>query len=171
MVEEGKIKAYGASLDTNEEMQRFMTTTNGKVIEAFFNILHQDSKKAFELAIKNGVAIVVKIPLDSGWLSGKYSADSTFSDIRTRWTKEDKKVRANLVEKVKNIISNQNDLSQTAIAFCLAFDAVSTVIPGNKNIQQLKQNIQSLENPLSEGLVQKLVSFYKEEVEQLNLPW
>ena len=38
---EGKIKAYGASLDTYDEMKLFMDTTNCDVIEAFFNIFHQ----------------------------------------------------------------------------------------------------------------------------------
>ncbi len=76
LIEEGKILGYGASLDTFEEMQKFISTTNGKVIEAFFNIIHQDARRAFKLAKDNDVEIVVKIPLDSGWLSGKYSAES-----------------------------------------------------------------------------------------------
>jgi aryl-alcohol dehydrogenase-like predicted oxidoreductase len=48
LMEEGINKACGASLDANEEMQLFMNTTNGNVIEAFFNILHQDAARAFE---------------------------------------------------------------------------------------------------------------------------
>ena len=40
LIDEGKIKAYGASLDTYETMQLLMNTTNAGVIEAFFNILH-----------------------------------------------------------------------------------------------------------------------------------
>ena len=95
--DEGKIKAYGASLDTFEEMLTFMRTTNGKVIEAFFNIIHQDSRRAFKLAKEKGVSIVAKIPLDSGWLSGNYNAESTFNDIRNRWSREDIKTRARLI--------------------------------------------------------------------------
>lgn len=84
LIEEGKIKAYGASLDTYEEMKLLMNTTNAKVIEAFFNILHQDASRAFDMTIEKEVGIIVKIPLDSGWLSGKYNAESTFNDIRSR---------------------------------------------------------------------------------------
>jgi len=78
LIDEGKIKAYGASLDNCESMLLLMNTTNAGVIEAFFNILHQDAARAFELAMEKGVGIIAKIPLDSGWLSGKYNAESTF---------------------------------------------------------------------------------------------
>ena len=46
--EEGKIRAYGASLDTAAEMKVLMETTGSEVIEACFNILHQDAAKAFD---------------------------------------------------------------------------------------------------------------------------
>lgn len=171
LIEEGKIKAYGASLDTYEDMKLLMSTTNAKVIEAFFNILHQDTSRAFALATEKEVGIIAKIPLDSGWLSGKYNADSTFNDIRKRWSKQDIKTRALLLNKVKEILQTKDNLAQKAISFCLAYDAVSTVIPGNINIAQLTSNVESINNPISRKLVQKLEDFYQNEVKQLNLPW
>ena len=171
LMDEGKINAYGASLDTCSEMKLFMDTTNCGVIEAFFNILHQDTALAFNLAQKKDVGIIVKIPLDSGWLSGKYNAESTFNDVRNRWSKMDIKTRGNLIKKIKNIINMENNLAQTAISFCLAFDAVSTVIPGNTTITQLKSNVESANKPISRELVEKLENFYKNEVKHLNLPW
>ena len=86
---EGKIKAYGASLDSYEEMKLLMDTTNSEVIEAFFNILHQDTANAFDLAIEKEVSIIAKIPFDSGWLTGKYDKNTVFDGIRARWSKED----------------------------------------------------------------------------------
>lgn len=171
LIEEGKIKAYGASLDTYDEMITFMSTTNGKVIEAFFNILHQDVRRSFELADQKDVKIIVKIPLDSGWLSGKYNADSKFSDIRNRWSKEDIRIRAELVEKLKKIITKDHSLAQTAIAFCLAYKEVATAIPGNKNIDQLINNVENADKGISETLVSQLEKFYEEEVKKLRLPW
>jgi len=171
LIEEGKIKAYGASLDTYEDMKLFMNTTNAKVIEAFFNILHQDTSRAFSMAIEKEVGIIAKIPLDSGWLSGKYNAESTFNDIRNRWSKRDIQTRAQLVNSVKEIIQAKDNLAQKAISFCLAYDAVSTVIPGNVNIAQLTSNVESINNPISSELVKKLEDFYLNEVKQLNLPW
>jgi len=88
LIEEGKIKAYGASLDTYDDMKLLMDTTNSKVIEIFFNIFHQDTLRGFEKAQTKEVGIIVKIPLDSGWLTGKYNAESSFNDIPSRWSKE-----------------------------------------------------------------------------------
>lgn len=171
LMDEGKINAYGASLDTYADMKLFMETTNCSVIEAFFNILHQDSALAFDLALEKEVGIIAKIPLDSGWLSGKYNAESTFTDIRSRWSKKDIITRSNLVKKVKDIIANENNLAQSAISFCLAYNAVSTVIPGNTTITQLENNVESANKPLSKELVKKLEDFYQNEVKHLNLPW
>ncbi len=168
---EGKIKAYGASLDTYDEMALFMNTTNGSVIEAFFNILHQDTARAFDLAQQKGIAIIVKIPLDSGWLSGKYDANSFFRDIRNRWTRPDIKTRAGLVEKIQEIIGREKNPAQTAIAFCLAYDAVSTVIPGNSTLAQLTSNLESIKKPISKDLVKQLEDFYQNEVKGLKIPW
>ncbi len=171
LIAEGKIRAYGASLDTHDEMKLLMDTTNAKVIEAFFNILHQDAARAFDLAKEKGVAIIAKIPLDSGWLSGKYHAESTFQDIRKRWSKQDIQTRAHLVERVKEILDTKENLAQKAISFCLAYDAVATVIPGNINITQLTSNVESINHPVSKELVEKLEAFYRDEVKQLKLPW
>jgi aryl-alcohol dehydrogenase-like predicted oxidoreductase len=171
LIEEGKIKAYGASLDTYREMKLFMNTTNCGVIEAFFNILHQDTALAFALAQRKEVAIIAKIPLDSGWLTGKYHAKSTFNDIRDRWSRKDIEIRAALVESVKKIIGEERNLAQTAIAFCLAYDAVSTVIPGNTTVAQLESNVASVEQTVPKELIEQLAAFYQEEVKELNLPW
>jgi len=171
LIEEGKIKAYGASLDTYGEMKLFMNTTNAQVIEAFFNILHQDTSRAFDLAIEKKVGIIVKIPLDSGWLSGKYNAESTFDDIRTRWSRKDIQTRAHLINRVKEIVHAKDDLAQKAISFCLGYEAVSTVIPGNINIAQLTSNVESINKPISKGLVEKLEEFYLNEVKPFKLLW
>ena len=168
---EGKIKAYGASLDTYKEIELLLQTTNSKVMEVFFNILHQDAARAFDLAKEKNVGIIVKIPLDSGWLTGKYDENSVFDDIRKRWSKADIQTRASLIDKVKNIIGQQANLAQRAISFCLAFDAVSTVIPGNTNLQQLKDNISGISKPISTEVVEKLKAFYLNEVKELKIPW
>ena len=83
----------------------------------------------------------------------------------------DIKTRANLINKVRYIINEENDLAQTAISFCLAYNAVSTVIPGNTTIDQLKSNLESIKKPISRELVENLENFYQKEVKHLNLPW
>ncbi len=171
LIKEGKIKAYGASLDTYDDMKLLMDTTNAKVMEVFFNIFHQDTLRGFEKAQTNEVGIIVKIPLDSGWLTGKYNAQSRFNDIRSRWSKEDIETRSDLINKVISIIGTKENLAQRAIAFCLTYDAVSTVIPGNLNVEQLVNNVQSTDISISQHLIEKLEKFYQSEIKKLNLPW
>jgi aryl-alcohol dehydrogenase-like predicted oxidoreductase len=152
-------------------MKLFMETTGCEVVEAFFNILHQDTARAFDLAKEKEVGIIAKIPLDSGWLTGKYDANSTFEGIRERWTMQDIVTRAKLVDRVRDLVGEKWDLYHVALSFCLAYEAVSTVIPGSTGIAQLKGNLQSAEQPMPEVLVAQLETFYQAEVKDLNLPW
>lgn len=172
--EEGKIKAYGASIDSYKEFKLLMDTTSSQVAEVFYNILHQGTRQAFEQAKKQNLGIIVKVPLDSGWLSGKYSAESTFTDIRSRWTTKDKQKRAYLVDRVKSILDAHAanlPLAQAALSFCMSYDAVSTVIPGNTNLEQVKSNIQSSGTTLPPKMIKELEEFYVNEVQALRLPW
>lgn len=171
LIDEGKIKAYGASLDTYKELKLLLDTTNAKVIEAFFNILHQDVGRGFDLAKSLDVGIIVKIPLDSGWLSGKYCAQSTFNGVRSRWTGHDIETRARLVRQIKSILQTDEHLAQKALAFCLGHTAVSTVIPGSINIIQLTDNVESTLKPLSKETILTLETFFTEKVKDLMLPW
>ena len=171
LVGEGKIQAYGASVDTFEEMKLLLDTTGSKVVEAFYNILFQDIARAFDQALRREVAVIAKIPLDSGWLGGKYTAETAFDDIRKRWSQQDKATRAALVAQLKERIPEGIPLPSAAIAFCLAHEAVSTVIPGNKNLAQLESNVASAGVELPPEVLEGLRQFYLEQVQPLHLPW
>jgi aryl-alcohol dehydrogenase-like predicted oxidoreductase len=171
LIEEGKIKGYGASIDTASDLRLLLNTTNSKVIEAFYNILHQDIASAFDLAQQKSAAIIAKIPLDSGWLSGKYTANSTFTGVRSRWSKEEIRQRAELIDELKQIIGSDRVLPEVAVAFCAAHPAVSTVIPGALSKDQLVQNVQSVLSPTNKDLIEQLRDFYTSKVAALQLPW
>lgn len=168
---EGKILSYGASLDTKDDMECFMQHTDGQVIEAFFNVLHQDARYAFEMAKKKNVKIIAKIPLDSGWLSGKYHRDSVFEGIRSRWTKEDIITRADLVDQLRELPVEGQSLAQFAISYCIAYDEVTTVIPGIAGTDQLMINVEALKYPMDQKTVKWLEAFYEQEVKAKKLVW
>ena len=169
--DQGKIIAYGASIDFYDEIKILLDTTNAKVLQPLFNILHQDAKKAFALTKQNNVAVIAKIPLDSGWLTGKYDSNSHFTGVRSRWTQEEKLQRSKLVDRVKEIVGEKHSLVTSALSFCTSFEEVSTVIAGAISKQQLIHNIEAMKSPIAESTRNKLVSFYENEVEKLNLPW
>ena len=169
--EEGKIKAYGASVDFEDEINTLLNTTNAKVIQSFFNILHQDCTRSFDLIQAKGATVIAKIPFDSGWLTGKYKADSVFTGVRERWSVEEKRSRAGLVDRVKEIVSEHPSLVSAALTFCTSFDAVSTVIPGAVSEKQLLDNLAAIKTPLDAELVANLQAFYDHKVRALKLPW
>jgi aryl-alcohol dehydrogenase-like predicted oxidoreductase len=171
LIEEGKILAYGASLDSYEDMTYFMSKTKGEVLEIFFNILHQDVRPAFEMAKKKGIALIAKVPLDSGWLSGKYNQNSTFSGIRSRWSSEDIKRRGDVIDLIRDLPSKNQTMSQFALSYCLAYDEIATVIPGCVSIEQLNDNLASIVNPMSPDMVKKLEQLYDDSIKPMNLPW
>jgi len=166
----GKIRGYGVSIDTLDELELVLNNWDADVIEILFNIMHQSPKYLFDKVNESGILLSIKVPLDSGWLTGKYNANSKFEGIRTRWSQDVILKRAKIVEKIKNIVKDE-DLVKYAIGFILSFDAVKTVITGVKNVEQLEANINASEFKLSEELKQELEKLYEQEIKPLNLPW
>lgn len=171
LVEEGKILAYGASVDAQDEITTLLTTTNAKVIQSFFNILHQDCTGAFDMVNEKGATVIAKIPFDSGWLTGKYSAASQFTGVRARWSEDEIEQRAELVDRVVQILGDEVPLITAALLFCTSFEEVSTVIPGAVSVAQLQSNIRSMQDSLDPALRDALVTFFEQEVRALRLPW
>jgi aryl-alcohol dehydrogenase-like predicted oxidoreductase len=169
--EEGKIRAYGASLDWSEELKTLMNKTGSRVIEVLFNIFHQEPKAAFTMARENGVGLIVKVPFDSGWLSGKYTGRSTFTDIRRRWTPETKARREALFDDIRFIADSETTYIQAALTFILAFKEISTVIPGFKSVEQLKECFSAADRRMPEETVRRLEDFWFEELKDDPLPW
>ncbi len=168
---EGKILAYGASVDSFDDMDYFMDHTDGQVMEIFFNILHQDVRSAFKKASEKEVALIAKIPLDSGWLSGKYNQTSTFTGIRSRWTSQDIINRGDIIDMIRDLPEGNQTMAQMALSYCLAYDEIATVIPGCVNIKQLEGNVASLDYPMNAETVKRLEDLYESVIKPMKLPW
>ncbi len=170
MKEIGKIRGYGVSIDTLEDLDLVLNNLDVDVIEILFNINNQSPKYLFNKVKEKGILLIAKVPLDSGWLSGKYNAQSHFTGIRSRWDQDVILNRAKIIDKIKAIVHDEN-LVKYALGFILSFDAITTVIPGVKNINQLDANIETAQFQLSEDIKHKLEKLYEEEIKPLNLPW
>jgi len=168
--EKGKIKNYGVSVDSSKEMITAMNHTDIQVIEVMFNLLYQEPKKAFKMANEKGISIIVKVPLDSGWLTGKYDENSEFSGIRDRWTKEDKQLRSYLIRQIKNVVGT-DDLIHQALKFILSFDEVTTIIPGAKNIEQLEHNLEASGEVISDERKKALEELYDVYIKKEKYSW
>lgn len=168
--EEGIIRAYGVSIDTYEEMETVLNHIDVDVIEVLFNIFFQDVARLFDRAKKKGISIIAKVPLDSGWLTGKYDEFSEFDGIRMRWDDETIKRRAELVSKLKKI-THAEDITKHAIAFILSYPQVTAVIPGMRHIDQLDDHIKHAQYQLDPDMKKKMIELYESEIKDHPLPW
>jgi aryl-alcohol dehydrogenase-like predicted oxidoreductase len=168
---EGKILSYGASLDESKPILQMVRSSHASAVMPLYNIFFQESADAFAEAAAADYAIIVKVPLDSGWLTGKYGSDSNFSDIRSRWPEHVIRQRAELTEELQDVLGADFSLHQAALSFILASPEVSTVIPGIKNEEQLKSNIQAAATVLPEPLIDDIREFYNKKLRNNPLPW
>jgi aryl-alcohol dehydrogenase-like predicted oxidoreductase len=168
---EGKIREYGVSLDWRAEVDTVVDTTKSKALEVFFNALYQEPLPAFQKAYEHGVGIIVKVPLDSGWLSGRYRKGHSFADIRKRWSPEVIARRSELVEQFAKLLPEGTSMAHAALQFILAQPQVSTIIPGAKSMEQALDNFAAAEKQLTPEVVQSMYDLWEREIMSDPLPW
>jgi aryl-alcohol dehydrogenase-like predicted oxidoreductase len=168
---EGKLWAFGASIDTSQELRTLALTTNSVAAEVLFNAFHQDARRAFGEAAHRGQGLIAKVPLDSGWLSGKYNEHSRFDGIRKRWSPEVIARRAALVRKLLDLLPPEMPLAQAALSFILAHREIATVIPGAKSRAQLEANLAAASEPLPAALVAAIHALWETDLADNPLPW
>ena len=166
----GLIKGYGASVDSAADMMLILNHSKATHIEVLFNVFFQDAKKAFKKAHEKGVKIIVKVPLDSGWLTGKYDQHSTFDGIRSRWSKEEIITRAQLVDELK-AITKDDQLVKYAMGFIWSYPEVSYIIPGIKNEKQLASHVASAKFDFQQSLKIAFEKLYDEKIVDKKLNW
>ena len=168
---EGKLRAYGASIDTGDELRQLAVTTRSRAAEVLFNAFHQDVRRVFRAASAKGMGLIAKVPLDSGWLSGKYNAQSRFEGIRDRWTPGVVVRRAALLDKLRAVLPVGLPLVHAALSFILAHREITTVIPGVKSRHQLEVNLAAAAQPLPPQVVAAIQALWETEVADNPLPW
>ncbi|HTX91367.1 MAG TPA: aldo/keto reductase [Anaerolineales bacterium] len=168
---EGKIRAYGISLDWKVELETMMETTQSQAAEVFFNAFYQEPMPAFVRAQEQGVGLIVKVPLDSGWLAGRYRADSKFADVRKRWPAEVIARRGALVEKFAALVPPGISMAHAALQYCLAQPQLSTIIPGAKTVAQALDNFAAADRMLPPETVRAMHALWTDDIQPDPLPW
>jgi aryl-alcohol dehydrogenase-like predicted oxidoreductase len=168
---EGKLREYGVSLDWQVELEMVMDTTHSKAIEVMYNVFYQEPAGAFPKAQKHGVGLIVKVPLDSGWLSGKYRHTTKFTDVRSRWPREVLERRSALIDQFAALVPPGTSMVHAALQFILAQAQISTVIPGAKSVEQALDNLAAADGQLSPDVIQSIHAFWECELKGDPLPW
>ncbi len=177
---QGKIRAFGASVESMDEALDCLKVEGLDPLQIIFNVFRQKPIQVlFEQAKRQGVGIIVRLPLASGVLSGRFTADTTFAptDHRTfnRNGEQFNVVETfgglpfpkavELADKLKPLVPPGCSMAQFALRWCLDFDAVSAVIPGAKRAEQSHANAAAASlPPLPKELHERLAQFYKNEV-------
>jgi aryl-alcohol dehydrogenase-like predicted oxidoreductase len=163
--EEGKIGLIGISTPEQDQGCVIQLMRDGLVdcVQVIYNLFHQEpAAQMFPVAEELGVAILVRVPLDEGALTGKYPSDHRFpeTDFRHRYFRGDRMERT--MQRVDQIaadlrqfgLDDQYSLADLALKFALAPAAVSSVLVGVRNPQQALLNAAASDKPaLPEELI------------------
>lgn len=178
--QEGKIQRFGASVESTAEAKACLAQPGLASLQIIFNVFRQTPITAiFDEAQKKGVAIIVRLPLASGLLSGRYSHSTKFAPTDHRsYNRNGEKFNVGetfaglgwengleIVDKLRSLLPSGYTMPEMALRWLLDFPAVTTVIPGARNPQQAVANAKpSGMRPLSEQTHEKLRRFYQEQV-------
>jgi aryl-alcohol dehydrogenase-like predicted oxidoreductase len=176
--QEGKIKQFGFSVESMEEAHICLQQEGVASLQIIFNIFRQKAiTSIFKEAHEKQVALIVRLPLASGLLSGKLNGESKFAKNDHRnYNRDGQEFNVGetfsglpfekgleLVEGLKKFAPE--NLSQFALRWVLDFEAVTVVIPGSKNPQQVADNCTASALPsLTEETHKTLSDFYLKDV-------
>jgi aryl-alcohol dehydrogenase-like predicted oxidoreductase len=183
LVAAGRLRHYGVSVEKVEDALKAIEYPHLGSIQIIYNIFRQRPRRLFfPEAKRKGVAIVVRVPLASGMLTGKLKADTVFAedDHRTfnregaRFDKGETfagvpyEVGLAAVEELRPLVPGGATMAQFALRWILMNDAVTVVIPGAKNAVQAKANAAAADlTPLS----RKTMAAVKDVYDRLIAPY
>lgn len=179
---EGLIRYWGASVETSEEALLCLEQEGIASLQIIFNLFRQHvAEEVFQKAAEKNVALIIRVPLASGLLTGKFNTDTTFSE------KDHRQYNANgeafnagetfsgmpftagvkLAAEMAAMLPD-NRTAQWALRWILDHPEVTTIIPGASRPSQVETNMNAAAlPPLNEETHQKLRSFYDLHVKPL----
>lgn len=148
----GKIRHIGNSVASNRNVRQVEASQRMDIefIQIVYNRLDRGPEEAgvFDLCREQNLSVLARVPLASGYLSGKYTAASTFpeTDVRHRHKPEDRRAKLAEVERIRrDELPAGVPMAQWALAWCLQHPAVTCVIPGCKSGEQVRANAAAAE--------------------------
>jgi aryl-alcohol dehydrogenase-like predicted oxidoreductase len=178
---EGKLKHYGASVESMEEAVWCVRHAAGCAsLQIIFNVFRQKPlTELFREAKHHGIALIVRLPLASGLLSGRMTAGTQFPANDHRNYNRDGQAfnvgetfagltlekGVELADALKPLVPAGMTMAQMALRWILDHDAVTTVIPGASTPDQARANAAASDaRPIGDDLHERLRSFYLDRV-------
>lgn len=180
MVAAGKIRHYGVSVEKVEEGLKAIEYPGVKSVQIIFNVFRQRPADLFlREARERGIAVIVRVPLASGLLTGKMTADTAFAaDDHRHFNREGQAfdkgetfagvpfdVALEAVDEIRPLVPPGVTMAQFALRWILMNEGVTTVIPGAKNAEQAKaNNVASDLPPLTDAAMAALRKLYLDKI-------
>ena len=185
LVQEGKIRYYGVSVERVEEAIQAITYPNLQSVQIIFNMFRfKPAEQFFAAARERQVGILARVPLASGLLTGKLNAQTQFSpndhrnfnrhgesfDAGETFAGVDYEIGLQAVDALRPLVPQGASMAQFALRWILMFPEVTTTIPGAKNPRQAEDNVKAaLLPPLSgetmQGVREVYDTYIREQVE------
>jgi len=180
LVSQGKIRHYGVSVEKVEEGIKALQYPGVTSVQIIFNMFRQrPAELFFNLAKQRQVAIIVRVPLASGLLSGKFTRASQFEasdhrnynrhgeafDVGETFAGVPYEDGLSAVEEIRALVPAGETMAQFALRWILMHDAVSVVIPGAKNPRQAEENAAAADlAPVSAEAMQRIAAIYESRI-------
>lgn len=143
----GKVRHLGISIGSNDNLHQTARASEvgASAIQVIYNRLDRTPEaRVFPSCEAQDLGVLARVPLASGYLSGKYKPGDTFTnenDVRSRHEREAVQQKLREVARIqKEEVPDGTDMAPWALAWCLQRDAVSCVIPGCKTVAQVESN-------------------------------
>ncbi len=176
LVQAGKIRNYGVSVEKVEEALKAIEYPNVKTVQIIFNMLRlRPAGLFFQEAQRRNIGVLARVPLASGLLTGKLRADSHFAaddhrlfnrhgesfDRGETFSGVDYAQGLEAVEAIRPLVPTGASMAQFALRWILMFDAVTCAIPGAKRPEQAEQNAAAADLPaLTQAQMQAVEQIY-----------
>ncbi len=161
--EQGKVRYFGISLNMFEPDSGLRVAATGRVdvFQVVHNIFEQRPEdQLFPACREKNVGIIARVPFDESSLTGKLTKESVFpdDDFRVRFFRQTLGETVDRVEALRWLVPDHaSSMASAALRFCLGHDAVSTVIPGIRNVDQAEENLSAADvGPLAPDILERL---------------
>jgi aryl-alcohol dehydrogenase-like predicted oxidoreductase len=155
LVEDGRIAAYGVSVETSAQALAAIAHPHVSTVQIILNCFRQKPlEEVLPAAREAGVGIIARVPLASGLLSGRYDASTTFAaedhrsynrhgemfDVGETFAGVPYELGLAAVAELRELVDPGQSLAEFALRWIIDQPGVSTVIPGARNPEQARAN-------------------------------
>jgi aryl-alcohol dehydrogenase-like predicted oxidoreductase len=180
LVSSRAIAHYGVSVERVEEALKAIDYPGVATVQIIYNIFRQrPAERFFPAARAADVGVIVRVPLASGLLTGKITAETTFAaddhrafnrhgesfDVGETFAGVDFETGLAVVDELRSLVPAGETLAGLALRYCFSDPAVSTVIPGARTPAQAHENAEvGSRGPLDATTLARLAAIYRDKV-------